>query len=200
MQKLELSSSQALASSMNMQTPVTIMFFPLPGSMKSVLERYSKAKEERHQLLSPPSEVKFWQREATILRQQLHNLQEIHRQLMGEELYGLSVKDLQGLENQLEMSLRGIRMKKEQILTDEIRELHRKGCLIHQENVELYKKAYSTTNSNATHGNTITPYGFAITEEQHAPIHLQLSQPESQNFVTSEGTSESRIMDKNPLV
>ncbi|CDP02692.1 unnamed protein product [Coffea canephora] len=161
-------------------------------SMKSVLERYSKAKEERHQLLSPPSEVKFWQREATILRQQLHNLQEIHRQLMGEELYGLSVKDLQGLENQLEMSLRGIRMKKEQILTDEIRELHRKGCLIHQENVELYKKAYSTTNSNATHGNTITPYGFAITEEQHAPIHLQLSQPESQNFVTSEGTSESR--------
>nr|XP_027076501.1 MADS-box transcription factor 23-like isoform X2 [Coffea arabica]ADU56830.1 MADS-box protein AGL17 subfamily [Coffea arabica] len=161
-------------------------------SMKSVLERYSKAKEERHQLLSPPSEVKFWQREATILRQQLHNLQEIHRQLMGEELYGLSVKDLQGLENQLEMSLRGIRMKKEQILTDEIRELHRKGCLIHQENAELYKKAYSTSNSNATHGNTITPYGFAITEEQHAPIHLQLSQPESQNFVTSEGTSESR--------
>lgn len=33
---------------------------------------------------------------------------------MGEQLYGLSMKDLHNLENQLEMSLRGIRMKKVQ--------------------------------------------------------------------------------------
>ena len=32
--------------------------------------------------------------------------------MMGEQLYGLGVKDLQNLENKLEMSLQGIRMKK----------------------------------------------------------------------------------------
>ncbi|KAL3525529.1 hypothetical protein ACH5RR_013901 [Cinchona calisaya] len=176
-------------------------------SMKSVLERYHKAKEERPQLLDPLSEVKFWQREAAILRQQLHSLQENHRQLMGEELYGLSVQQLQDLENQLEMSLQGIRTKKEQTLTDEIRELKRKGSLIHQENAELYKKvnflqqenttlhkkAYGVRNSNSINGNTITPYGFTLTDQEpHAPVNLQLSQPESQNFMTPEEATESR--------
>ncbi|XP_009606377.1 MADS-box transcription factor 27-like isoform X3 [Nicotiana tomentosiformis] len=109
-------------------------------SMKSVVERYNKTKDEHHQLQNPVSELKLWQKEAAILRQQLQELQQNHRQVMGEQLYGLTIKDLQNLENRLETSIRGIRMKKEQILHDEIQELSLKGSLMHQENLELFHK------------------------------------------------------------
>ncbi|KAI5655068.1 hypothetical protein M9H77_32255 [Catharanthus roseus] len=157
------------------------------SSMKSVIERYNKVKEEHHQLANPTSEVKFWQREAAILRQQLQNLQENHRQMMGEELSGLTVKDLQNLENQLEMSLRGVRMRKDQILIDEIQELNRKGNLIHQENVELYKKVYGTKDVNGTNKNALLRGSLSIEEDQNAPVHLQLCQPQQQNYETSSG-------------
>lgn len=163
-------------------------------SMKSVIERYNKSNEER-QLHNQVSEVKFWQREAEILRQQLHNLQENYRQLMGEELYGLSVQDLQKLENQLEMSLRGVRMQKDQVLMDEIQELSQKENFMHQENVELYKKAnlirqenmelckkiYGARDVTAANGSTQNPHGFSIGEDSYVPINLQLSQPEQQS-------------------
>ncbi|KAL5753272.1 hypothetical protein ACOSQ2_023779 [Xanthoceras sorbifolium] len=163
-------------------------------SMRTIIERYNHQKGEPEQLLNPASELKFWQQEAENLRQQLQNLQENHRLLMGEQLYGLNVKDLQNLENQLEMSLRGIRQKKEQILTNEIQELNRKGHIIQQENVnlykkvnlirqenmELYKKVYGTRDANEASGNSFIPYGLNSRDGTHVPVHLQLSQPEQQ--------------------
>lgn len=153
-------------------------------SMKSVIDRYNKAKEEHNPLANQTSEVKLWQREAAMLRQQLQDLQENHRQMMGEELSGLSVKDLQNLENQLEMSLRGVRTRKDQVLIDEIEELNRKGNRMHQENVELYRKVYGTRDADGTNRNALLINGLSIGDDPHAPIHLQLCQPQQQNYET----------------
>ncbi|PHT50869.1 Agamous-like MADS-box protein AGL17 [Capsicum baccatum] len=147
--------------------------------------------------------TEFWQKEAAMLRQQLQNLQENHRQMMGEELSGLSVIDLQNLESQLEVSLRGVRVRKDEILIDEIQELNRKGTLIHQENMdlykkvnlirqenmELYKKVYGNRDANGVSRSSLASNGLSINEDPHAPVHLQLSQPQQQNYETS-GTTE----------
>ncbi|ESQ53286.1 hypothetical protein EUTSA_v10026139mg [Eutrema salsugineum] len=175
------------------------------SSMKSVIDRYNKSKIEQQQLLNPASEVKFWQREAAVLRQELHALQENHRQIMGEQLNGLSVNELNNLENQLELSLRGIRMKKEQMLTHEIQELSQKVTMryrnlihqenlelsrkvqrIHQENVELYKKAYTASTNGFIH----RELAVADDESQYTQIRLQLSQPEHSDYETPPRASE----------
>nr|GLL39316.1 MADS-box transcription factor 23-like isoform X1 [Ipomoea trifida] len=173
------------------------------------MEGYNKTKEQSQQLQDSTSELKFWQREATNLRKELHSLQQNHRQLMGEELYGLSVKDLQNLENKLDMSLKGIRAKKEQILINEIEELTRKGSIMHQENLELYKKvkliqqenselyrkAYGTRDPDVaavTKNTTPTPSDFTFCGDSLSPIDLQLSQPEPpQNFDVMSRASDS---------
>ncbi|CAK8540400.1 unnamed protein product [Lathyrus sativus] len=164
--------------------------------MKSAIERYYSFKEDQ-QVTNPESEVKFWQRESDILRQQLQTLQENHRQLMGEQLYGLSIRNLQDLERQLELSLQEIRMKKEKILTDEIHELNQKGNLIHQENVELYKKVYGTTDTAALTTSKSAfvqfPYGGegGGGEYPQTLFQLQLCQPEQEQYCETSGSASA---------
>ncbi|XP_059446393.1 MADS-box transcription factor 23-like [Corylus avellana] len=169
------------------------------SSIKSVIERYDKLKEEHHRLFDLASQVKFWQREAASLRQQLQYVQGCNRQLMGQELSGLSIKDLQNFENILEMSLKGIRIRKEQIFTEEIKELNQKGNLVHQENLDLHKKVdlfrkekaelqkkvYEEREVNESRLSLHQPlHTISNGYDIHPAVHLQLSQPQSQSNET----------------
>ncbi|KAI9090929.1 hypothetical protein K1719_028414 [Acacia pycnantha] len=163
------------------------------SSMNSIIERYNKQKEEQHQLMNPAAEAKFWQREATVLRQQLEHMQELHRQFMGEQLSGLGINELKSLENQLEISLKNVQIKKDQILSGGIKDLEHTGHQIHQETVQLHKTIEVITKENADlqakicegkvvnekNGDSNPIYTISDKYGSHAPIHLQPSQPQS---------------------
>ncbi|KAH9616463.1 hypothetical protein KSS87_013625 [Heliosperma pusillum] len=138
--------------------------------------------------------MRFWQREAANLRQQLQYLQENYRRLMGEQLSDLTIKELQSLGDQLEISLRSARMRKEQLLSDEIEELNRQATFIHQDNIELYKKVNIMQQENSElhkkvngrqHVYQIEYHPYVSHNAKnghplHGPIDLQLSPPEQQ--------------------
>ncbi|KVH93380.1 Transcription factor, K-box [Cynara cardunculus var. scolymus] len=161
------------------------------------------------------------------------------RQLLGEELSGLNVNDLQKLEIKLEMSLKALTgektkpkiftanppqsggqfpnlpteqnllklgsktfdpfddqekdQKQEQVLMDEVKELNHKGSFVGQENKELHEKVNLLRQENtklqkevyelwsmaeATKSSTTDMHHKNY--ELHAPINLQLSQPQPQ--------------------
>ncbi|CAM8938519.1 unnamed protein product [Rhodiola kirilowii] len=163
-------------------------------SMKSVIDRYITSKEEQQPLLCTSSEIKALlcktyrpvtfallvlakrgSYTTTATPELTRKPQD--RQLMGEELSGLGVKDLQNLENQLEKSLRSIRTMKDQLMMNEIQELKRKGNIIHEENLELYQNVYVTRDLQGENIAPVTTHDLSIRdrEDAHIPVHLQLS-------------------------
>ncbi|GFQ04960.1 mads-box transcription factor 27 [Phtheirospermum japonicum] len=124
---------------------------------------------------------------------------------MGEELSGLDVKDLRSLEKQLEMSLRGVRTRKENLIHRENLELYKKVNLIHQENKDLHKKSsseielqemlifqvYGTRDATRDSSNLyITNNSLSIREDPDAPVCLQLCQPQQNNHEVASGSTK----------
>jgi MADS-box transcription factor len=91
------------------------------------------------------------QKEAIQMKQEIKQLQHNNRQLMGEDLSALSLKDLHHLEQLMERSLDRVREKKEEILIDELEELNRKERCLYEENMKL-RKMISMVESSSVAG------------------------------------------------
>uniref|UniRef100_A0A7N0UHI4 MADS-box transcription factor 23-like n=2 Tax=Kalanchoe fedtschenkoi TaxID=63787 RepID=A0A7N0UHI4_KALFE len=159
------------------------------ASIKATIEEYNKLKGDQLHPANPSSEVKFWKNEVATLQQQLQSLQEDHRKVFTEELASLTIKELQHLENQLEMNLKCIRMKKDEIMMAKIDELRQKGSLIQQENLDLHNQAMCHIKNIQVHDmrapNVVKAAPLRMDNvcgENGTPVHvqLQLRQPQPQ--------------------
>ncbi|KAI4314057.1 hypothetical protein L6164_026999, partial [Bauhinia variegata] len=121
--------------------------------MEKILERYERyAYAERQLVGNDSSETQEnWIIEYARLKAKIDLLQRNHRNYMGEDLGSLSLKGLQNLEQQLDNSLKQIRMRKNQLMYESISELQKKEKVIVEQNNMLAKKIKDKEKAIAHH-------------------------------------------------
>ncbi|KAI6675596.1 hypothetical protein NL676_003502 [Syzygium grande] len=109
--------------------------------MERILERYERYSYAESQILTNDAQTNGnWTLEHAKLKARMEILQKNQKNLMGEELDSLSLKELQNLEHQLETALKHIRSKKNQVMHESISELQRKDKALQEQNNLLAKK------------------------------------------------------------
>ncbi|KAL5567770.1 hypothetical protein UlMin_024345, partial [Ulmus minor] len=114
--------------------------FGTTDSMNMILERYrqfSYASQE-NKIVENDSQNLF--QEITRLKVQYESLQQSERHLLGEDLEGLSLKELQNIEKQLDKTLSQTRQRKSQLLVEQLEELRKKERDLREINKKLKSK------------------------------------------------------------
>ncbi|KAK3141845.1 hypothetical protein QOZ80_4BG0338990 [Eleusine coracana subsp. coracana] len=124
--------------------------FSSSSCMYKTLERYRTCNFSSHEVKAPlDSEINY--QDYLKLKTRVEFLQTTQRNILGEDLGPLSNKELEQLENQIEISLKQIRSRKNQMLLDQLFDLKSKEQELHDLNKGLKKKLKETCGENATH-------------------------------------------------
>nr|WBK62441.1 AGAMOUS-like 22-1 protein [Larix kaempferi] len=134
------------------------------SSMKMLLDKYilypsTNKKDERPNRQVESQDVKR-------IKQQIADISQTLRNMHGEELEELSLKDLQQLEEQLEIGLSRVRSRKGENLLKEINELQQKGIRIIEENSKLRRQLKEGYGGSVENNDTDESFFIAPTENQ----------------------------------
>uniref|UniRef100_A0ACD5XRC2 Uncharacterized protein n=1 Tax=Avena sativa TaxID=4498 RepID=A0ACD5XRC2_AVESA len=125
--------------------------FSSSSCMYKTLERYRTC-NHNSQEATPPLENEINYQEYLKLKTRLEFLQSSQRNILGEDLGPLSMKELDQIENQIDVSLKHIRSKKDRVLLDHLFDLKNKEQDLLDQNKELRKKLQETSlGENAAH-------------------------------------------------
>ncbi|CAM8979941.1 unnamed protein product [Rhodiola kirilowii] len=104
-------------------------------------ERYSYAERKLAGIEQPnPSSQENWSLEYSKMNSKLELLQRNQRHYLGEDLGSLSLRELQNLEQSIDMGLKNIRSRKNQLMHESISELQKKEKAMQEQNKLLAKK------------------------------------------------------------
>ncbi|KAJ3673080.1 hypothetical protein LUZ60_006454 [Juncus effusus] len=126
--------------------------------MEKILERYHRySYSEKEIVESEAGSKENWNNDYAILKSKIEALHETQRQLMGEQLDELTVKELQQLEQQIETALQLIRSQKNQVFFEEISELQKKEKELREQKISLQEQLNNPSpNSTLVDSNSFT--------------------------------------------
>lgn len=107
-------------------------------SVGATTERYMRTYAENMPRALP--DCHHWQEEVRKLTEKRDSLTNSIRQIMGEGLESLSMKELKHIQSQLEKSISCVRSKKNEMLYSEMENLQRRDSLLFAENQFLHSK------------------------------------------------------------
>ncbi|KAG6538359.1 agamous-like MADS-box protein MADS1 [Zingiber officinale] len=111
------------------------------NSVKTTIGRYKKAcNETTNNGFVSEANAQYYQQEASKLRQQINGIESTNRNLMGESLDSMSIRDLKQLETRLEKGIAKIRSKKNDLLFAEIEYMQRREIELQNDNMFFRNK------------------------------------------------------------
>ncbi|CAO2842282.1 unnamed protein product [Amaranthus hypochondriacus] len=144
-------------------------------SVKGTIERYKKVCSDQSGAGSvAEANAQYYQQEAAKLRHQIESAtkknRSLSRNLMGEGLTELTMKELKNLESQLEKALTRIRSKKNELLFAEIEFMQKREIELHNSNQFL--RARISENDRAQQSMSLMP-GQGTSDEYNELVQSQ---------------------------
>ncbi|KAH6775440.1 K-box region and MADS-box transcription factor family protein [Perilla frutescens var. hirtella] len=111
------------------------------NSVRATIERYKKSTADSSNTMSTSeANTQFYQQEASKLRRQIREIQNTNRQILGEGVTNMQMKDLKGMESKVEKAIGRIRAKKNELLFAEIELMQKRELELHNANMYLRAK------------------------------------------------------------
>ncbi|XP_042473619.1 agamous-like MADS-box protein MADS4 [Zingiber officinale] len=122
--------------------------FSSSSSILKTLERYQKCNYGAPEPNTISREIQSSQQEYLKLKARVEALQRSQRNLLGEDLGPLTIKDLEQLERQLDVSLLHIRSTRTQFMLDQLTDLQRREQMLCEANKALKRRLNESPQAN----------------------------------------------------
>lgn len=128
------------------------------NSVRATIDRYKKATADSTSAVSTSeANTQFYQQEAIKLRRNIRDLQISNRQMLGEGVSSMGLKDLKSMEGKVEKAIARIRTKKNELLFAEIELMQKRELELH--NANMFLRAKIAENERAQQHMNLMPAG-----------------------------------------